>query len=104
MRILIIGGSGFLGIHLAEELVKKGYKINILNIKKPKNLRKEINFFYGDIIQSKDLIKATKNCQIVFHLGGISDIKYSINNPYKTIKTNVMGTMNILDICVKKKN
>ena len=35
MRVLIIGGSGFLGIHLAEELVKKGYKINILDIKKP---------------------------------------------------------------------
>ena len=103
MKVLIIGGSGFLGIHLAEELVKKGYKINILDIKKPDNLNKNIKFFNGDITKSKTLIRAIKNCKIVFHLGGISDIKYSINNPYKTIKINVMGTMNILDLCVKKK-
>jgi len=103
MRVLIIGGSGFLGIHLAEELAKKGYKINILDIKKPNNLNKNVKFFNGDITKSKPLIRALKNCKIVFHLGGISDIKYSINNPYKTIKINVMGTMNILDLCVKKK-
>ena len=103
MRVLIIGGSGFLGIHLAEELAKKGYKINILDIKKPNNLNKNVKFFNGDITKSKSLIRALKNCKIVFHMGGISDIKYSINNPYKTIKINFMGTMNILDLCVKKK-
>ena len=103
MRVLIIGGSGFLGIHLAEELAKKGYMINILDIKKPKNLNKNVKFFNGDITKSKSLIRALKNCKIVFHMGGISDIKYSINNPYKTIKINFMGTMNILDICIKKK-
>ena len=104
MRVLIIGGSGFLGIHLAEELAKKGYKINILDIKKPNNLNKSVKFFYGDMTKSKSVIKAIKNCKIVFHMGGISDIKYSINNPYKTIKINFMGTMNILDICIKKRS
>ena len=103
MKVLIIGGSGFLGIHLAEQLVKKGYKINILDIKKPKNLGKNIKFFYGDMTKTKDLFRAIKNCKIVFHLGGISDIKYSIKNPFKTIKTNILGTMNILDICLKNK-
>ena len=52
MRVLIIGGSGFLGIHLAEELAKKGYMINILDIKKPKNLNKNVKFFNGDITKS----------------------------------------------------
>lgn len=103
MKALIIGGSGFLGIHLAEQLVKKGYEINILDIKKPKNLDKKINFFYGDMTKAKDLFRATKNCKIIFHLGGISDIKYSIENPFKTIKTNILGTMNILDVCLKNK-
>ena len=103
MRVLIIGGSGFLGIHLTEELVKKGFKINILDIKKPFNLSKNVKFFHGDITKPKTLTRAIKNCKIVFHLGGISDIKYSIDNPYKTIKINVMGTMNVLDLCVKNK-
>lgn len=66
MRVLIIGGSGFLGIHLAEELAKKGYMINILDIKKPKNLNKNVKFFNGDITKSKSLIRALKNCKIVF--------------------------------------
>ena len=68
MKALIIGGSGFLGIHLAEQLVKKGYEINILDIKKPKNLDKNINFFYGDMTKARDLFIATKNCKIIFHL------------------------------------
>ena len=103
MRVLIIGGSGFLGVHLTKELVKKGYKINILDIKKPYNLDKKVKFFHGDITKSKTLTRAIQNCKIVFHLGGVSDIKYSIKNPYKTINTNVMGTMNVLDLCVRNK-
>ena len=53
--------------------------------------------------KARDLFRATKNCKIIFHLGGISDIKYSIKNPFKTIKTNILGTMNILDVCLKNK-
>ena len=63
---MIIGGSGFLGIHLAEQLVKKGYEINILDIKKPKNLDKNINFFYGDMTKAKDLFRATKIVRLFF--------------------------------------
>ena len=81
MKALIIGGSGFFR-NLAEQLVKKGYEINILDIKKPKNLDKNINFFYGDMTKARDLFRATKNCKIIFHLGGISDIKYSIKKSF----------------------
>ena len=51
-------------------------QINILDIKKPNNLNKSVKFFYGDMTKSKSVIKAIKNCKIVFHMGGISDIKY----------------------------
>ena len=57
MRVLIIGGSGFLGIHLAEELEKKGYKINILDIKKPKNLNKNIKLLLKNVKDNSKIIK-----------------------------------------------
>ena len=56
----------FLGIYLTEKLAKKGYKINILDIKKTYNLNKNVKFFHGDITKPKTLTKAIKNCKIVF--------------------------------------
>ena len=103
MKILVIGGCGFLGTHLSNELVKKGHKVTVLDLKKKNRLNKKIKFIKGDLGSLKDLKKAFKGCSVVFHLGGISDIKYSIINPLKTIQTNILGTTNVLELCVKKR-
>ena len=103
MRILIIGGCGFLGTHLSQALLDQGHKVNVLDIKKTKELNKKVKFIKGNLNNFKDLKKAFKNCNVIFHMGGISDIKYSIINPLETIRTNIMGTTNVLQLCVDKK-
>ncbi|MDC3167238.1 SDR family NAD(P)-dependent oxidoreductase [Candidatus Pelagibacter sp.] len=101
-KVIVTGGAGFIGSHLSELLVKKGYKVividnfetgrldNILKIQKKISLVKE------DISNYKKIEKYFKNCIYVYHLAALADIVPSIENPEKYYKTNVTGTLNIL--------
>ena len=109
MRCLITGGAGFIGSNLAEFLISKGYKVKIIdnfatgNINNIKNIKNKITLKRIDITDSKKLSKEFKNIDIVYHLAGLADIVPSINNPEKYYKTNVTGTLNVLQAAKKFK-
>ena len=65
MNILIIGGSGFLGYHLTESLLKKSYKVTVLDRKKIYFKNKNFKFVKGDIKNLKLLTKTTKFLKII---------------------------------------
>ena len=103
MRVLIFGGSGFWGKSLSIYLSKKKHKVTIFDKKKiPLNL-KSVKFIKGDILNLKQVIRATKNQDIVYNLAGISDIGDSIRNPILTTKINILGSVNTLEAAVKNK-
>ena len=105
-KILITGATGFIGSHLTELCVEKGYDVvafdrynpnrNLGWLKKSK-YQKDINFIFGDIRDYDSVIKAIKDCKIVFHLAALIGIPYSYVSPLAYIKTNVEGTYNILE-------
>ena len=97
-RILVIGGSGFIGSHLADKLSKDGHKVIIFDKKKSKYINPEQVFIKGDILNIKKLKEAVIKTDIVFHFGGIADIEYSKNNSKECLETNIIGTNNLLDI------
>lgn len=101
MKILITGGSGFLGLQLAKKLIKKKHKIIILDNRKLKLRNKNCHLIKGNIKNSKLLNKIMKRVDVVYHFAGISDIEYSILNPMETIETNIYGTFRILKACVE---
>lgn len=101
MNILLIGGSGFLGLSLANELAKKNHRVTIFDLKYPATKSNKINFIKGNILNTKLLKKIIKKNQIIYHLAGISDIGESLKKPILTLKLNVFATVNILDICAK---
>lgn len=103
MNILIIGGSGFLGSHIAEELQSRGHCITILDKKKSKWLNNKIFFIRGDITDIKILKKTIKNKDAVYHFAGISDIGQGLKKPLSTAKMNIIPTINIMNLCVKNK-
>ena len=102
-NILIIGGSGFLGSHVADRLSKDSYRVKIFDIQKSIYIKKNQSFINGNILDFNSLLKATKNCHAVFHFGGIADIEYSNKQPIKTIETNILGTLNVLNACSQNK-
>jgi NAD dependent epimerase/dehydratase len=105
-KILITGATGFVGSHLTELCVQKGYKVVAFDRYNPNyNLgwlekskyKDDINFIFGDIRDYDSVLKSMKGCNIVFHLAALIGIPYSYFSPLAYIKTNIEGTYNILE-------
>lgn len=98
-KILITGGSGYIASHVADNLTSIGHKVIIFDkIKSPYLSKKQI-MFLGDISDEKKILKLTKNVDVVYHFAAVADLYQANKNPYETIKTNVLGTLNILEAC-----
>ena len=103
MKILITGGSGFVGSHLADYFSAKGHKVTIFDIKKSKWLKQNQSFIRGNLF-SKNLAKAVNKQDVIFNFAAISDIDEAMKNPLKTAETNIIGTLKILELIKKNKN
>lgn len=105
MRALVTGAAGFIGSHLVDELLSQNYEvvgIDSLVVGRSSNLRsvaenKNFTFIEGDIRSPRDVDKAIKGIDIVFHLAALADIVPSITNPTEYFTTNVDGTFNIVE-------
>lgn len=102
-NVLVIGGSGFLGSHVSDQLSNSGYDVTIYDLTESKYLRKDQKMIIGSITNVKLLDETIKNMQYVYHFAGIADIHESTLDPVNTINTNVMATTHIVDLCVKHK-
>ncbi len=99
MKIVVIGGSGFIGGHVVQALIKAKHKVAIYDLKKPSFDYKNCKFFRGNINNQKVLNKAIKGKDIVFNFAALADIDKAKNKPLETIKNNIEGTIQILKIC-----
>lgn len=104
---LVTGADGFIGSHLAEELVKKGYQVkafvyyNSFNNwgwleELPQEILKEIEIFQGDVRDPHGVKTAMKNQELVFHLAALIAIPFSYHSPDTYVDTNIKGTLNVL--------
>tara|TARA_B100001057_G_C22810416_1_gene935183 strand:+ start:880 stop:1863 length:984 start_codon:yes stop_codon:yes gene_type:complete len=109
MKIIVTGGAGFIGSHLAEFLIKKGHRVIIIDnlstgrLNNIKSFKNKVKFIKADISKSGKWTEIFKNAQIVFHLAALADIVPSIQNPKEYFQSNVVGTENIISASVKYK-
>ncbi|MCK9226096.1 MAG: GDP-mannose 4,6-dehydratase, partial [Candidatus Muirbacterium halophilum] len=98
--------AGFIGSHLSEKYIKNGWKVTVIDNlstgrkENIKELEKNKNFYfiYGDITDFDFLKQNIKDFDLIIHLAAAVGVKYIIENPIKSIITNVKGTENILEI------
>lgn len=106
-KILITGGAGFIGSHLVDSLVKKKYKIividNLISGRKSNlnNSIHRIKFIKADISILNKIESYFKKVDAVIHLAALADIVPSIHDPNSYYETNVTGTFNVLSACKK---
>ncbi|MDC1060523.1 NAD(P)-dependent oxidoreductase, partial [Alphaproteobacteria bacterium] len=102
-KILITGGSGFLGSHLSDILSENGYKVIIYDINNSKYIKKNQKFIKGDLSNKEKLIKDLKDVHAVYHFASIADIYKANQNPHNALNANIICTNNLLEACIKNK-
>lgn len=97
MKVLVTGGSGFLGKSISDYFANKGHEILIFDKTEPQILLDNQTFMYGDLFDNKMLDQALIDIDIVFHFAAQADIDYSDENPEYTLTNNIQGTINLLE-------
>jgi UDP-glucose 4-epimerase len=107
-KIVVTGGAGFIGSNLCRTLLEQGAEVTAFDnlysgkIDFIKDLMdKGLNFVQEDIRDPTALEKATKNCEIIFHLAAQTSVPFSMENPEEDSKINVIGTLNVLEAAKK---
>ncbi|WP_406544197.1 NAD-dependent 4,6-dehydratase LegB [Pseudobutyrivibrio sp.] len=106
-KVLVTGSDGFIGSHLVEELVKKGYEVKAFVYYNsfnnwgwldtlPKDIMDHVEVFAGDVRDPNGVREAMKGCDAVFHLAALIAIPFSYHSPDAYVDTNIKGTLNIL--------
>jgi len=110
MNILITGGCGFIGSHIAEKLLRKGHKVTIIDNLSTGRLENvdhlvghNLNVVIEDISNYDKIQKYFKSIDIVYHIAALADIVPSIENPLQYHNSNVNGTISVLE-CSRKNN
>jgi len=115
MRILITGGAGFIGSHLAETLIEAGEEVYIIddlstgsmdniNLFQAKSSENPRLFFYEkSILDYETMLDLVGTCDMVYHLAAAVGVQYILDNPLKSIKINIQGTEKVLELCARFK-
>ena len=106
-KVLVTGADGFIGSHLTEELVKKGYSVKAFALYNsfntwgwldtlPKDVMEGVEVFTGDVRDPNGVRTAMQDVDEVFHLAALIAIPFSYHSPDSYVDTNIKGTLNVL--------
>jgi UDP-glucose 4-epimerase len=113
MKILLTGGTGYIGSHTAVELISRGHEVEILdnlvnskitaldNIEKISNVKPK--FYFVDLLDKENLDKTFKknHFDLVIHFAGLKSVSESIEQPLRYYENNIGGTINLLEVMKK---
>jgi UDP-glucose 4-epimerase len=115
MRVLITGGAGFIGSHLAEAYLEQGDEVYIIDdlstgsmdnleaFQKDVQYRDRIFVHIDSILNQETLLELTGICDVVFHLAAAVGVRYILQKPLESIHINIRGTENVLEMAAKFK-
>ena len=115
MRVLITGGAGFIGSHLAQAYLEKGDEVyiiddlstgsldNINHLKENAGFRKRLFVHIDTILNREILMELVGTCDVVHHLAAAVGVQYILDHPMESITANIKGTETVLELCNKFK-
>ena len=106
-RYLVTGGCGFIGSHICEVLISAGHSVRVLDNlssgrrENLKNIKGDLDFIEGDVLDSQILGRAMKGVEYVLHQAAIASVQVSIEEPILEQRVNSFGTLNVLETARK---
>jgi len=109
MRVLITGGAGFIGSHLAETLLSREQEVVALDDLSTGSLQNILHlmrrpgfvFTLGSVMDERVVDQAVAACDVIYHLGAAVGVRLVFEQPVRTIETNVKGTQHVLDAALR---
>ena len=98
-KAVVVGGSGFIGSHVADHLSDAGYQVTIYDKTKSQWLRNDQEIIIGDVEDSEKLNQAIVDAEVVYNFAALADINQALEQPLKTININIVGNLNVLEAC-----
>lgn len=95
MKVLVTGGSGFIGSHIVDKLVEGGHFVRILDLKEPH--RADVEYVNGSILSKETIRKSVVDVDYVYHFAAVSNIDLVKQSPLETIEFNILGTAYLLE-------
>jgi len=99
-KVIVFGGTGFIGSYLIDELLDNGYDVVAADINPSKYVHDKY-YVKCDILDMKLVEELVKDAYMVYNFAGFANLDDAIGNPYRAMELNVMGNLNILEACKK---
>jgi len=100
--ILVTGGAGFIGSNLVDALLARGYAVRVLDnlsTGKRENLPQDtrVELIVGDVADADCVRRAVQGCRAVVHLAAVASVQASVDDPFGTHQSNLIGTLNLCE-------
>ena len=99
MRVLVTGGSGFIGMWTTKTLLELGYDVAVLDIRKPPI---DVEYHIVDIRNFKEYEKVARKYDAVIHLAAIASVEEASRSPRNAVRTNIEGTLNVIEVAKER--
>jgi UDP-glucose 4-epimerase len=97
--VTVVGGSGFLGSHVADQLSEAGHQVRIYDLVESRWRRADQEMIVGDLLDSHRLKEAVLGSEAVYNFGAVADLNLARDLPIKTVEVNILGNVQVLEAC-----
>ena len=100
MRVMVTGGSGFIGSHVVDKLRERNITVRVFDMVYP-TFRSDIEYYHGSILDFEEVRMAMNGVDVVYHLAAVADVKDVFEEPHYSEAINTRGTINVLEAARK---
>jgi len=100
-KAVVVGGSGFIGSHVADKLAQRGYAVTVFDCRPSPWLRPGQEMMVGDLRDAEAVEAAIDGAALVYNFAALADLNQALEQPYLTAELNILGNINVLEACRK---
>ena len=95
----VLGGSGFLGSHVADKLSDAGYRVRIFDQRPSPWIRPDQEIMLGNLLNQGEVNAAIQGTEVVYNFAGLADLNEGLSKPIETVRINVLGNTHVMEAC-----